>query len=150
MTKFTDIALRIAMHLLAADETGTLTAKQVADEVGAPRSHVAKVVSRLTSLGVLRTKRGPGGGLTLTERGRDASVGWLVRELEGSGDPVGCEDPVPCRLRGSCRLRIALLQAQEAFYSALDPITVADLAGVPDNGLIPLLGPHQPEHRVPG
>ncbi|MFF4773513.1 RrF2 family transcriptional regulator [Microtetraspora fusca] len=131
MTKFTDLALRVTMRLAVTDGAEELpTSKEVAASVAAPYTHVAKVVSRLQHLGVLETRRGRGGGLEITGAGRDASVGWLVRQLEGADDVVGCDDePLPCPLRGVCRLRAALRDAQEAFYSSLDPLTVRDLVG---------------------
>jgi Rrf2 family transcriptional regulator, nitric oxide-sensitive transcriptional repressor len=131
LTKFTDLALRVAMLLAVAEEGETPTAREVAAAVAAPYSHVAKVVSRLQHLGVLEARRGRGGGLVLTGFGRDASVGWLVRELEGPGEVVGCEDAPPCPLRAACRLRGALRQAQEAFYATLDPLTVRELVAAP-------------------
>ncbi|MFF5262989.1 RrF2 family transcriptional regulator [Actinomadura viridis] len=141
LTKFTDLALRVAMRLAIADEGATPTSKEVAAAVGAPYTHVAKVVSRLRHLGVLEARRGRGGGLVLTEYGRGVSVGFLVRELEGHGDVVGCEDEPPCPLRAACRLRVALRTAQEAFYRALDPITVRDLVDEPARPvLVQILG----------
>ncbi|MEW2355962.1 Rrf2 family transcriptional regulator [Spirillospora sp. NPDC029432] len=131
LTKFTDLALRVAMRLAVAGEGETPTSREVAVAVNAPYTHVAKVVSRLRGMGVLEARRGRGGGLVLTGAGREASVGWLVRELEGHGDVVGCEDDPPCPLRSACRLRMALQTAQEAFYQALDPITVGDLVDEP-------------------
>ncbi|HEX5566895.1 MAG TPA: Rrf2 family transcriptional regulator, partial [Streptomyces sp.] len=120
--------------------------RQVAESVAASYAHVSKVVSRLQRLGVLETRRGRGGGLELTSRGRDASVGWLVRQLEGVGDVAGCEEPsAPCPLRSACRLRLALREAQEAFYAALDPLTVGDLVGGPGRPvLVRLLTAPQP------
>lgn len=151
LTKFTDLALRVAMRLAVAGETESPTSKEVADSVQAPYSHVAKAVSRLQHLGVLEARRGRGGGLHLTGRGRAASVGRLVRELEGPGDVVGCEDPsAPCPLRGACRLRAALSEAQEAFFASLDPLTVSDLVGDAAGPVILrlLTGPPQP-HSPP-
>ncbi|MCC5575160.1 Rrf2 family transcriptional regulator [Microtetraspora sp. AC03309] len=130
LTKFTDLALRVTMRLAVIDGAEELpTSREVAGSVAAPYTHVAKVVSRLQHLGILSTRRGRGGGLEITAAGRNASVGWLVRQLEGSDDVVGCEDQPPCPLRGACRLRGALRQAQEAFYASLDPLTVRDLVG---------------------
>ncbi|GLW97969.1 Rrf2 family transcriptional regulator [Microtetraspora sp. NBRC 16547] len=130
LTKFTDLALRVTMRLAVMDGAQELpTSREVARSVAAPYTHVAKVVSRLQHLGVLETRRGRGGGLEITTTGRNASVGWLVRQLEGTDDVVGCDDEPPCPLRGACRLRVALRDAQEAFYSSLDPLTVCDLVG---------------------
>lgn len=148
LTKFTDLALRITMRLAVADEAESPTSREVADSVAAPYTHVAKVVTRLQHLGVLEAKRGRGGGLMLAPSGRGVSIGWLVRQLEGPGDVVGCEDPgAPCPLRGACRLRGALRDAQEAFFAALDPLTVRDLVGEPAHPVfVQLLAPA----RTPG
>lgn len=130
LTRFTDLALRIVMYLAVSGAGTTITAKEAATVVGVPVSHAAKAATRLRELGVVEAQRGRGGGLRLTERGRQASVGWLVRELEGAGDVASCSNP-PCPLRPACRLRGALRNAQEEFFAALDPVTVSDLTSTP-------------------
>ncbi|EFG05283.1 Rrf2 family protein, putative transcriptional regulator [Streptomyces clavuligerus] len=119
--------MRLAVH----DDEPAPTTREVAAAVGVPHSHAAKVVTRLQHLGVVEARRGRGGGLALTTAGRTGSIGRLVRELEGTGDVVGCEDAPPCPLRSACRLRSVLRTAQEAFYTALDPYTVDDLVASP-------------------
>ncbi|MBA0049610.1 Rrf2 family transcriptional regulator [Streptomyces sp. AJS327] len=131
LTKSTDIALRVAMRLAVLDDAANPTTRDVADAVEVPYHHAAKVVSRLRQLGVIEARRGRGGGLALTTSGRAGSLGRLVRELEGVGDVVGCEDDPPCPLRSACRLRNALHVAQEAFFAALDPLTIDDLVASP-------------------
>ncbi|MEU3661288.1 nitric oxide-sensing transcriptional repressor NsrR [Streptomyces sp. NPDC032940] len=132
LTKFTDLALRSVMRLaVLKDGDDPLATREVAEVIGVPYTHAAKAITRLQHLGVVEARRGRGGGLTLTDLGRNASVGWLVRELEGDGEVVACEGEAPCPLRGACRLRGALRAAQEAFYSTLDPLTVADLVASP-------------------
>ncbi|MEV5539863.1 Rrf2 family transcriptional regulator [Saccharopolyspora shandongensis] len=131
LTKRTDLALRIAMRLAVRDDEAAPTTREVADQVAVPYSHAAKVVTLLQRLGVVEARRGRGGGLALTQSGRTGSLGRLVRELEGVGDVVGCEDDPPCPLRSACRLRTALRNAQEAFFAALDPITIEDLVAAP-------------------
>ncbi|MCW5252627.1 MULTISPECIES: nitric oxide-sensing transcriptional repressor NsrR [unclassified Streptomyces] len=132
LTKFTDLALRSVMRLaVVGDGDDPLATREVAEVVGVPYTHMAKAITRLQHLGVVEARRGRGGGLTLTGLGRRASVGWLVRELEGDGEVVACEGSEPCPLRAACRLRTALRSAQEAFYAALDPLTVDDLVSSP-------------------
>ncbi|MFJ8695684.1 RrF2 family transcriptional regulator [Streptomyces roseolilacinus] len=141
LTKFTDLALRAVMRLAVFEGDGPPTTREVAEAMGVPAAHMAKAVTRLRHLGVLEARRGRGGGLALTALGRGASVGWLVRELEGDGEVVACEGEAPCPLRAACRLRSALRDAQEAFYAALDPLTVADLVSSPTGPvLVGLLG----------
>ncbi|MEU2184424.1 RrF2 family transcriptional regulator [Streptomyces thermolilacinus] len=143
LTKFTDLALRAVMRLAVIDGDGPPTTREVAESMGVPAAHMAKAVTRLQHLGVLEARRGRGGGLALTALGRGASVGWLVRELEGDGEVVACEGGSPCPLRAACRLRGALRDAQEAFYATLDPLTVADLVSSPTGPvLVGLVGRH--------
>lgn len=142
LTKFTDAGLRAVMYLAVADEGVSLTTREVAETVGITYSHMAKVISRLRHLDVVEARRGRSGGLGLTPLGRRASVGWLVRELEGGGEVVSCEGDTPCPLRAACRLRRALREAQEAFYASLDPLTVGDLVAAPTGPvLVGLTGP---------
>ncbi len=131
LTKFTDLALRAVMRLAVLEQDGSCTTRDVAEVMDVPYTHMAKAITRLQHLGVVEARRGRGGGLELTGLGRQASVGWLVRELEGEGDVVSCEGEAPCPLRSACRLRRALREAQEAFYATLDPLTVTDLVASP-------------------
>jgi Rrf2 family nitric oxide-sensitive transcriptional repressor len=141
LTKFTDLALRAVMRLAVVEDDGQLTTREVAEAVDVPYAHMAKAISRLQHLGVVEARRGRGGGLGLTALGRRASVGWLVRQLEGEEEVVSCEGDPPCPLRAACRLRGALRTAQEAFYAALDSLTVADLVDSPTGPvLVGLIG----------
>lgn len=131
LTKFTDLALRAVMRLAVCEQNESLTTREVADAVDVPHAHMAKAITRLQHLGVVEARRGRGGGLQLTGLGRGASIGWLVRELEGEEEVVSCEGDRPCPLRAACLLRSALRSAQQAFYSSLDPLTVADMVSSP-------------------
>ncbi|GAB2810304.1 nitric oxide-sensing transcriptional repressor NsrR [Actinocorallia aurea] len=136
LTKFTDLSLRAVMRLASSEEDAPLTTREIAVAVEVPYAHMAKAISRLGRLGVVTARRGRGGGLELTALGRRASVGWLVRELEGEEEVVACEGDTPCPLRGDCRLRGALRRAQEAFYASLDPITIEDLTSSPEGPVL--------------
>jgi Rrf2 family nitric oxide-sensitive transcriptional repressor len=129
LNRSTDISLRILM--LGAVDDGLLTIDRLATSLNVPRHHLAKVVQRLHHLGLLETVRGRNGGVRLTPSARDASIGAVVRDLEGATEVVECEGEAPCPLNRGCRLRGALRVAQEAFFTALDPITVGDLAAPP-------------------
>ncbi|GAA4912855.1 RrF2 family transcriptional regulator [Streptomonospora salina] len=140
LTEFTDVSLRLVMRLAVAGEGERLTTRAAADMLAVSYAHTAKAVARLSELGLIEARRGRGGGLRLTGAGRQASVGAVVRELEGAGDVVGCTDDPPCPLRAACRLRRALWEAQEAFFASLDGITVQDLAASPTREILVSLG----------
>ncbi|MFF8275991.1 RrF2 family transcriptional regulator [Streptomyces lateritius] len=145
LTKFTDLALRSVMRLAVSESGESPTTREVAEVMGVQHAHLAKAITRLQHLGVVEARRGRGGGLALTGLGRRASVGWLVRELEGGGEVVACDDDAPCPLRAACRLRGALREAQEAFYATLDALTVADLVASPAGPVLVALTGRRPE-----
>lgn len=145
LTKFTDLALRSVMRLAVSADGDPLTTREVAEAMDVRYAHAAKAITRLQHLGVVEARRGRGGGLALTSLGRRASVGWLIRELEGEGEVVACDDDPPCPLRGACRLRRALRDAQEAFYATLDPLTVTDLVASPTGPVLVGLVGRPPE-----
>ncbi|WP_432925030.1 RrF2 family transcriptional regulator [Microbispora sp. CA-135349] len=136
LTKFTDLALRVTMRLAVLEPGASLTTRQVAEAMAIPYNHTAKAIARLQHLGVVEARRGRGGGLELTGFGRTASIGWLVRELEGEEEVVTCEGETPCPLRAACSLRGALRAAQQAFYASLDPITVDQLVSSPSRPVL--------------
>ncbi|MEU5840634.1 Rrf2 family transcriptional regulator [Rhodococcus sp. NPDC047139] len=127
LTRFTDLGLRVVMYLVAAPPESRPSTRTIADRLGVSYAHTTKVVARLSELGVVTTRRGRGGGLTITELGRTAGLGWLTRALEGEGEVVDCEGNEPCPMRRGCTLRSKLRAAQDAFYTALDAVTIADL-----------------------
>ncbi|MFJ7148026.1 RrF2 family transcriptional regulator [Streptomyces sp. NPDC100445] len=135
LLRSTDLALRVLMRLAVTAGT-TPTTRQVAADMDVPYTHATKVVAELQHLGLVDARRGRGGGIALTERGRTASVGAVVRAFEGDGDVVDCDGTTPCPLRGGCRLRGALRRAQEAFFASLDPVTVAEIAAEPTGALL--------------
>ncbi|MFF4544094.1 RrF2 family transcriptional regulator [Streptomyces sp. NPDC001435] len=135
LLRSTDLALRLLMRLAVAG-TSTPTTRQVAADMDVPYTHAAKVVAELQHLGLVDARRGRGGGLALSEKGRAASVGAVVRTFEGDGETVECEGSSPCPLNSACRLRGALRRAQEAFYAALDPVTLEEMVAEPTGPLL--------------
>ncbi|MEU6576955.1 Rrf2 family transcriptional regulator [Streptomyces sp. NPDC046805] len=135
LLRSTDLALRVLMRLAVAGESSPTT-RQVAQDMDVPYTHAAKVVAELQRMGLVDARRGRGGGLALSEKGRAASVGAVVRAFEGEGDVVDCEGPPACPLVSGCRLRGALRRAQEAFFAALDPVTVTDIVRDPTGPLL--------------
>lgn len=138
LLRSTDLALRVLMRLAVAGDSNPTT-RDVSEAMDVPYTHAAKVVAELQHMGLLTARRGRGGGLGLTEEGRTASVGAVVRAFEGEGDVVDCEGTAtssPCPLSSACRLRGALRGAQEAFFASLDPVTVADIVASPTGPLL--------------
>ncbi|GAB3271320.1 Rrf2 family transcriptional regulator [Sinomonas notoginsengisoli] len=128
MTAFEDVSLR-ALMLLAANDTGeTLPTRTIAEGIGTPYNHVSKAVLKLRELGFIEATRGRSGGVQLSDAGREATVGGVLRALDTRADLADCETPNgDCPLNLQCGLRGALRRAREAFYRELDGVLVAAL-----------------------
>jgi Rrf2 family nitric oxide-sensitive transcriptional repressor len=125
---FADVSLRAMMVLAAAADGELLTTQSIADAVGTPYNHVSKAMAKLRELGLIDVERGRNGGSRLSEAGRLATVGQLLRTLDTRADPADCVAAAgSCPLINECRLRGALGRAREAFYRELDDIVVASL-----------------------
>jgi Rrf2 family nitric oxide-sensitive transcriptional repressor len=148
LTRFTDLGMRAMMLLAAAEaETQRVTTRSIAVAADASENHIAKAISRLVELDMVTARRGRAGGLVLTEAGRRASIGWLIRSLEGDREVIECGGESPCPLVAACRLRRALAGAKEAFYRELDRYTVGDL--IRETRLPVILGPPPPVDTEP-
>jgi Rrf2 family nitric oxide-sensitive transcriptional repressor len=141
LSRATDIAVRALMYVAVLG--GRRTIDELAEALAVPRNHMAKVVQRLQHLGLLTTTRGRAGGVELAEEAWHASVGAMIRALEGEHEVVDCENP-PCPLRGGCRLRGALRRAQEAFLASLDDVRLEELVGEPSGPLLLTIGRQRP------
>ncbi|MCA5893404.1 Rrf2 family transcriptional regulator [Isoptericola sp. NEAU-Y5] len=144
LTAFTDLGLRIVMRLAVLEADQVATTRVLAAELHVPATHAAKVVTQLARLGIVEARRGRTGGLWLADDARSISVGAVARALEGDGEVVECHGTNPCPLRDGCLLRGALARAREAFFAALDPLTIADVAAPPTRSVLLTLGARPP------
>jgi len=129
LTLFSDYALRVGLYLAAhPDELSSVG--RISRSYGISRNHLAKVVQRLTELGVVVSTRGRGGGLRLARSPAEINVGWLVRQTEPHFHLVECFDPTTntCPIAGACGLQGALARAQQAFLKVLDDYTLGSFA----------------------
>ena len=146
ITQHTDYALRLLMYLGACPER-RVTIKEVAERFDISRSHLMKVVTELVTKGFVDGARGKGGGLRLARAPAQIGLGDVVRQMEPSFELVECfGSGSQCLLAPACRLKGALGGALQAFFSALDRLTLVDLIGEDGElhaslGLVPSAAP---------
>ena len=128
LTAFSDVSLRIMMLLSSLQEGEKLSTQKISEGVGTPYNHVAKSVAFLVNQGLLESTRGRSGGVLLSETGRKATVGQVLRSTEGDIPMIECEDENGnCPLDSFCRLRMVLARAREAFYASVDDVVISEL-----------------------
>lgn len=105
-----------------------VSAAQIAEETRLPVPTVQKLVSRLTSAGLLRSSRGVGGGLKLARPAAAISLADIVEAVEGPIALTSCVDSHECSLDSSCSVRPHWPIVNEALRGALAQVPLTRLA----------------------
>jgi Rrf2 family nitric oxide-sensitive transcriptional repressor len=128
LSMHTDYGLRTLMYLSSIKQRATIG--QIAEFFDISKDHLAKVVQRLTRLGLLRSIRGIGGGLELAARPESITVGDVIETLEGSTQLLECVSAQTqvCVIQSNCRLRRILAEAERIQMDYLRSIKLSDIA----------------------
>jgi Rrf2 family protein len=97
--------LRAMAVLAALPPNESIRALELSGRTGVPRQYLAKVMRRLVVAGLVRSRRGHGGGFMLSRPARAIRLGDVLRsidaELEGGTCAFGfgaCDPQNPCAL----------------------------------------------------
>lgn len=132
LTTRTNLAMRVLMFC-AVNPSIIVRKHEIAAACNASENHLAQVVNTLAQQGFIATQRGRSGGLRLARPMDQIAVGEVLRAFEADLPFAECFDlsTNTCPLHEACMFRDALLEALDAFYTALDRKSLADL--VEDN-----------------
>lgn len=159
LTTRTNLAMRVLMFC-AVNPEKTVRKHEIAEACNASENHLAQVVNTLALRGFIATQRGRSGGLRLASPTSEICVGQVLRAFEADLPFAECFDleTNTCPLHEACMFREALLEALDAFYSALDRKSLADLVednealeqllALPSAETIPVCGMRRPAPRV--
>lgn len=126
LTKHSDYAFRVLIHLAALPDDRQATVKEIAERFDVSRSHMMKVVNKLASAGFVAASRGQHGGIRLARPKEAINLRRVIELMEATLAPVNCDDPV-CIIRKNCRLKSILFDAQRQFLESVGRYTLADL-----------------------
>jgi Rrf2 family nitric oxide-sensitive transcriptional repressor len=134
LTKWTDYTLRVLMHCAATQHRPKpVTIQEIAQRHDISRSHLMKIVMKLSALGWIESIRGRGGGIRLLVPAHELVIGDVLRKTETDFNLVECFDEAEntCRLNGRCKLKSVLEEAMASYLAVLDKVTLADLLPQP-------------------
>ena len=81
ISKTSEYALS-ALVCLATQSERSLTAREIAQSTGMPEGYLAKVLRTLARLGIVRSRRGPAGGFTLSRSAEEMDLIDVIRSIE--------------------------------------------------------------------
>ena len=118
-----------ALVWLAKRKGLTTSAAELARELRIPGSFLRRILQRLGRQGLIRSRRGIGGGFELTKDPEDMLVGDIVIALQGPVRLSDCDVRAAiCARHGCCILRRKLKAIEERLVSELMGISIASLA----------------------
>jgi len=117
------------IDLAAHAGEGPVSTADIARRQGISPKYLKQLVPPLKAAGLVRSVRGPKGGLVLAKPASDITVMDVVQATEGSIAPVECVDDADICPRGpSCAARGIWTRAREAMEGVLRTASVADLS----------------------
>ena len=131
LTQWTDYSLRVLMY--CAQHQGReepITIAEIIERHQLSKSHVTKIVSYLSNVGLLNTTRGRNGGISLAQPAEQIYIGQVVRLTETNFNIVECFDKKSntCKIINGCKLKHHLFKAADNFLKTLDNVTLCQIA----------------------
>lgn len=136
---------RMMLDLAIYAKEGPVPLSDISRRQNISVKYLEKLIRKLKTAGYVKSQRGPFGGHMLARSADEISVGDLVRILEDTTAIAECaesEDPIcgVCNRAGECLSRWVWIKASRAMFDTLDGISLASLAGHPDDGASPFRG----------
>ncbi len=141
LTVYTDYAIRLLLYL-GLKQDGLATIQDISKAYGISRNHLMKITHRLGRAGYIETVRGRGGGIRISKRALQATLGELVRQTEDDFTLVECfeEETSTCVIRENCYVRPIMAEALAAYLAVLDRYTLNEVVAAHRRGLHSLMG----------
>lgn len=127
-----DYACRALLSLtLHADAPGPTSVRDIAERTGLPQPYLEQILLALKGAGLVRSKRGVGGGYRLARAPGDIRLSEIVSAVDGPitvGDFGEPHQDGSCDHEGQCVLLAIWKQAGEHMRSHLEGFTLASIA----------------------
>ena len=122
------LAIRAAVFLAFQPPGKLSTVHEIAAGTGLPKSYLAKVIRKLACAGLVRSFRGPGGGIELGKAPDAISLWSVTRAMDVPFEPEGCVLGSQWCSRGNpCPVDLQWAPLLEEMQKILDQTTLATL-----------------------
>jgi Rrf2 family iron-sulfur cluster assembly transcriptional regulator len=119
--------LSLALHI---EETGPTSVKDVADRTGLPQPYLEQILLALKGAGLVKSKRGVGGGYVLARKPGEITLAQIVSAVDGpivAGDFGLPHENGACEHEGQCVLLAVWESVGEHMRQHLNSFTLADM-----------------------
>lgn len=128
-----DYACRALLSLALHDDGTPTSVRDVAERTGLPQPYLEQILLALKGAGLVRSKRGVGGGYVLAHAPADITLAAIVSAVDGPievGDFGQPHQNGACDHEGQCVLLAVWADVGEAMRTLLEGRTLADVAAI--------------------
>ena len=145
LTKKGKYGLKALVHLAQLPPGQTAFVLDIATKNNISKKFLDAILLELRNTGVLRSKKGPGGGYALARPSSEIMIGQVVRTLDGPLAPIRCASQTAyqpcddCVSNEDCQVRLSMIEVRDAIASVLDNLSLEEFArkkGVPGNEML--------------
>ncbi len=125
-----DYAARALLSLALHGDDGPTSVRDIAERTGLPQPYLEQILLALKGAGLVRSKRGVGGGYVLARPPEDITLGEVVSAVDGPivvGDFGRPHEGGACDHEGQCVLLTVWADVGEHMRQHLDSFTLADM-----------------------
>ena len=122
--------LSLALH---GEESGPTSVRDIAERTGLPQPYLEQILLALKGAGIVRSKRGVGGGYVLARGPREITLGEIVSAVDGPialGDFGEPHQDGACDHEGQCVLLAVWAGIGGQIRRQLDSFTLADIVAM--------------------
>lgn len=119
--------LSLALHL---DDGGPTAVRDIAERTGLPQPYLEQILLALKGAGLVRSKRGVGGGYVLARQPNEITLAEIIAAVDGPivlGDFAAPHTGGACDHEGQCVLLAVWSDVGEQMRAVLSRLTLADL-----------------------
>ncbi len=132
LTKKGKYGLKALVDLARLAPGETAFVSEIAVRNNIPKKFLDTILLELRNTGILRSKKGPNGGYSLSKPSDDIMIGQVIRALDGPLAPIRCasrtafETCDDCRDPETCQVRVSMTEVRDAIAMILDNMTLAE------------------------
>jgi Rrf2 family iron-sulfur cluster assembly transcriptional regulator len=108
LTTMTTYAVQAMLDLANQPEGSIITLREIAHRQGIKAKYLERIFMKLNRAGLIKSKKGPGGGYSLTRSVDEIQIGEIMNAVGESSAPVRClvkEDDNCCLRKKDCAIR---------------------------------------------
>jgi len=136
LSKKSEYGLRALIELTGHPTAEWVQRQHIAKNQRIPLEFLEQILLRLRSAGIVRSRRGAGGGYALAKPSHRVSIGQVIRILDGPIAPISCVSKMayqkcqdcPYADTAFCPIQSAMGKVRNAIADILDNYTIQDFA----------------------